>query len=72
MNHFTSWVFNTQTFFKALFEARKILRKENGEENKEEKLKGKKTLRKIKNRCKVNKLILYVYLKSFYLFISII
>ena len=35
-------------------------------------MKGKKNWRKIKNKFKLNKLILYVYLNSFYLFLSII
>ena len=35
-------------------------------------MEGKKVLRKIKYKFKHNKLILYVYLNSFYLFLSII
>ena len=35
-------------------------------------MEGNKILRKIKNRFKFNKLILYVYTNSFYLFLSII
>ena len=35
-------------------------------------MEGKKNWRKIKNKFKLNKLILYVYLNSFYLFLSII
>ena len=50
---------------KALFGTR---RKENSEENKKEKWKEKK----IKNRFKLKILIIYVYLNSFYSFLSII
>ena len=42
------------------------------ENRKEKKKKKKKTGMKIKNRYKVNKLFLYVFLNSFYLFSTII
>ena len=54
--------------FLGSFWNRKILRKENGEK----KVEGKKICRKIKSMFKFNKLILYVYLNSFYLCIPII
>ena len=50
-----------------MFGTHKVIRKE----NKEKKMKGKKNWRKIKNRFKLKKLVLYVYSNSFYLFISI-
>ena len=54
-----------------MFTTQKVLKKENKnkkrEENKEEKRKERK-LKKIKNRFKLNKLILYVYSNSFIYF----
>ena len=53
------------------FETWKVLKKENRKDNKEKKLKESKFEGKIKGRFKLNKLIIYIYLNSFYLFLSI-
>ena len=51
----------------APFGTQKLLRKKN-----RGKVEEKEIWRKIKNRFKLNKLILYVYSNSFYLFLSIV